>query len=102
MPEYLKIRPLLYVQVQTILFDTAHDELKSHHCVGRTCKAGLVCPKQAVLSILVWSVNASKLTITHCNITETWPRAAWGVATLDLTKSKLPRQSIIRHPESTT
>ena len=38
-----------------------------------------------------------QLTIMHCDIDviETRPRAAWGTATLDLTKQMLLRQSIV-------
>ena len=58
----------------------------------RTCEASLVPPKQSVLSILV---RCSHATITHGNIIETRPKAAWGAATLDLTKQKLLWQSSI-------
>ena len=38
----------------------------------------------------------------YCIIIGTRPRAASGAETLDLTKQKLLRQSVIRHPESMT
>ena len=78
-----------------IIILSAHDELG-------TCQASLVFPKQSVLSILVRSSYAKQLTITYCNIMEIRPRAALGTASLDLTKQKLLRQSITRHPESMT
>ena len=73
----------------------ARDELS-------TCEAGLVPPKRSVQSILIRSRYALQLTITHCNIIETRPRAAWGTATLELTKQELPRDSMIKYPESMT
>ena len=53
------------------------------------CAARLVPPKQSVLSILVRFSNVMQSMITHCNIIEPRPPAAWGAATLDLTKHKL-------------
>ena len=66
------------------------------------CEASLVPPKQSVLSIFVGFCYATQLTITHCNIFETRPRAARGAAALDLTKQKLLTQPIIRHHEHMT
>ena len=73
----------------------AHDELG-------TCRASLVSPEQSVLSIPTGSIDVTVLTVTQRNIIETGPRATWWAATLDLTKQKLLRQSIIRHPENMT
>ena len=56
-------------------------------------------PTKAILSILVRSIYAMQLTIIHCNIVESRPRASCGTATLDLTKQNLLRQTTIRHPE---
>ena len=59
-------------------------------------------PKQSVLSILVRFSYAMQLAITHCNTIETRSRAARGAVTLDLTKQKLLRQLIGRHPQHMT
>ena len=48
----------------------AHDELG-------TCETSLVQTKQPLVSILVRFGDTTQLTITHCNIIETGPRAAW-------------------------
>ena len=50
----------------------------------------------------VRSVDATFLTFTQHNIIEIGPRATWWAEAPDLTKQKLPRQSIIRHPENMT
>ena len=66
------------------------------------CKASLVTPKQPLASIPERFDSTAELTIMHCNIIENRPTAAWRVLTLDLTKQKLLRQCIVRHPESMT
>ena len=66
------------------------------------CKASLV-PSKAICSERPWFCYATQLTIMHCNIIETRPRAArGGGATLDLTKQKLLRQPVMRHDEHMT
>ena len=49
----------------------------------------------SVLSILLWSINAMQLTVTRYNITECRLKAAWGAATLDLTKQKLTKADAV-------
>ena len=56
--------------------------------MASTCQASLVSPKQHIVSILVWFVDATHVTVMPYNIIETRRRGARGATTLDFDQTK--------------